>query len=229
MTLFLCRETTPGQYWVSDGTGSYQISEAEGVERGCKIIIHLRDDSTSLSARYKVDSIIKKYSNFVGFPIYVNGARLNSIQALWTMNKDQVTDEQHNEFYRYIANAYDTPTYRMHFQTDAPIQINALFYFPSRHMEKFGMGRMEHGVSLYSRKVLIKPKADSLLPDYFRFIRGVVDSEDVPLNISRENMQDSLLISRMNSALTKRVIRFLIEMVSHLFYISESESQSDSK
>lgn len=201
----------PGSYWVSDGSGEYEISEAEGVERGTKIIIHLKDDATSFSVANKVDKIIQKYSNFVGFPIYLNGARLNTIQAIWTLSKNEVTEDQHLEFYRYFSGAYDTPTYRMHFTTDAPIQINALFYFPERHMEKFGVGRTEPGTSLYSRKVLIKSKAQGLLPDYFRFIRGVVDSEDVPLNISRENMQDSLLISRISSVLTKRIIKFLLD------------------
>jgi len=201
----------PGFYWVSDGSGEYEISEAEGVERGTKIIIHLKDDATSFSVANKVDKIIQKYSNFVGFPIYLNGARLNTIQAIWTLPKNEVTEDQHLEFYRYFSGAYDTPVYRMHFKTDAPININALFYFPERHMEKFGVGRTEPGTSLYSRKVLIKSKAQGLLPDYFRFIRGVVDSEDVPLNISRENMQDSLLISRISSVLTKRIIKFLLD------------------
>ena len=158
-----------------------------------------------------METILKKYSNFVGYPIYLNGVRVNTIQAIWNLTKNEVTEEQHAEFYRYIANAYDAPTYRMHFNADVPLQINALFYFPERHMEKYGMGRMDPGTSLYSRKVLIKSKAQGLLPDYFRFIQGVVDSEDVPLNISRENMQDSLLISRISSVLTKRIIKHLQE------------------
>jgi HSP90 family molecular chaperone len=198
-----------GHYWTSTGTGEYEISEADGVERGTKIIIHLRDDTTHFGTRQALEAILKKYSNFVGFPIYLNGLRVNTVQAIWNMNKNEVTEEQHAEFYRYLANAYDKPVYRMHFNADVPLQINALFYFPERHMEKYGMGRMEPGTSLYSRKVLIKPKAKGLLPEYLRFVQGVVDSEDIPLNISRENMQDSLLISRISSVLTKRVIKHL--------------------
>lgn len=100
----------------------------------------------------------------------------------------------------------------MHFKTDAPIDINALFYFPSRHMEKYGMGRLDPGVSLYSRKVLIQHNSKLILPEWCRFVKGVVDSEDIPLNISRENMQDSALIKRMNNVLTKRIIKHLDSM-----------------
>jgi hypothetical protein len=144
-------------------------------------------------------------------------------------------DVQHKEFYRFIANAYDDPFYRMQFQTDVPLNINALFYLPERHMEKFGMGRSEPGVNVYSRKgnarsclldfclsvcsvsrskltslcgcaVLIQSKSKIILPEWLRFVKGVVDSEDIPLNISRENMQDSALIARINTVLTKRIV-----------------------
>lgn len=208
-TFYSYSEKYPANYWTSEGTGAYDMASAEGVERGTKIVIHLRDECKSFAMRSSVEGIIKKYSNFVGYPIYLNGVRLNTIQAIWNMSKNEVTEEQHTEFYRYYTGAYDAPSYRMHFNTDAPLQINALFYFPERHMEKFGMGRMEAGTSLYCKKVLIKSKASGLLPEYFRFVQGVVDSEDIPLNISRENMQDSLLITRISSVLTKRVIRFL--------------------
>jgi HSP90 family molecular chaperone len=187
------------------------MCEAEGVERGTKIVIHLRENADNYAKRRTVEAILKKYSNFVGYPIYLNGVRVNTIQAIWNLSRNEVTEEQHAEFYRFVANAYDAPTYRIHFNADVPIQVNALFYFPERHMEKYGMGRMDPGTSLYSRKVLIKSKCTGLLPDYFRFVQGVVDSEDVPLNISRENMQDSLLISRISSVLTKRIIKHLQE------------------
>lgn len=158
-----------------------------------------------------VEGIVKKYSNFVGFPIYLNDNKVNTVSALWSSEPSAVSDEQHLDFYRYIANAYDTPFFRMHFRTDAPIEIKALFYFPERHMEKYGMGRSDPGVSLYCRKVLIQAKCASILPEWLRFLKGVVDSEDIPLNISRENMQDSALISRMQNVLTKRIIKFLVE------------------
>lgn len=196
-------------YWRSEGDGSYEIAAANGVVRGTKIIAHLKDDAKQFSVKLTVEGIIKKYSNFVGFPIFVNGEEVNTVEAIWSQSVDDITEEAHTEFYRYISNAFDTPPLRMHFKTDVPIAINALFYMPERHMEKFGMGRLEPGVSLYCRKVLIQPKCKLILPDWLRFIKGVVDSEDIPLNISRENMQDSALITRINNILTKKVIRFL--------------------
>jgi HSP90 family molecular chaperone len=198
-----------GWYWKSEGDGNFEIAPAEDTVRGTKIIAHLKDDAKQYSVRLTLEGIIKKYSNFVGFPIFVDGEEVNTVDAVWAMDKDSVTDEQHTEFYRYISNAFDTPPMRLHFQTDVPIAINALFYMPERHMEKFGMGRLEPGVGLYSRKVLIMPKCKNILPDWLRFVKGVVDSEDLPLNISRENMQDSGLITRMNNILTKKIIRFL--------------------
>jgi HSP90 family molecular chaperone len=196
-------------YWTSEGDGSFEIAPAEDCVRGTKIIAHLKDDAKQFSVRLTLEGIIKKYSNFVGFPIYVDSEEVNTVDAIWAKDKDDITEEQHVEFYRYISNAFDTPPMRLQFSTDVPIDIKALFYMPERHMEKFGMGRLEPGVSLYSRKVLIKPKCKEILPDWLRFIKGVVDSEDLPLNVSRENMQDSALITRMNNILTKKVIRFL--------------------
>lgn len=199
-------------YWLSNGTGEYELSEADGVARGTKIIIHLKDSAKNFAIKHVVEGIIKKYSNFVGFPIMLNDAKVNTVAALWTLAKDAVTEEQHLEFYRYLANAYDTPFFNYHFRTDAPLDIKALFYFPERHMEKYGMGRSEPGVSLYCRKVLIQPKSKSILPEWLRFVKGVVDSEDLPLNISRENMQDSALLTKMNSVLTKKLIKFLADI-----------------
>lgn len=198
-------------HWSSDGEGVFDLSKAEGVNRGTKIIIHLKESCKEFSLKHQVEGIIKKHSNFVGFPIYLNGKELNQIGAVWTKDPQSIDEEEHTGFYRHIANAYDSPTYRLHFRTDAPIDINALFYFPERHMEKYGMGRLDPGVSLYCRKVLIEAECKQLLPEWLRFVKGVVDSEDIPLNISRENMQDSALIRRMNTVLTKKVIRFIAD------------------
>jgi len=196
-------------HWSSAGEGSFDLAKAEGVTRGTKIIVHLKESCKEFSTKHQVEGIVKKYSNFVGFPIHLNGERLNTVGAVWAKEPSSVTEEEHTGFYRHVANAYDSPTYRLHFRTDAPIDINALFYFPERHMEKYGMGRLDPGVALYSRKVLIEDQCKQLLPDWLRFVKGVVDSEDIPLNISRENMQDSALINRMRTVLTKKAIRHL--------------------
>mmetsp|Transcript_5012 Transcript_5012/g.7039 ORF Transcript_5012/g.7039 Transcript_5012/m.7039 type:complete len:756 (-) Transcript_5012:63-2330(-) len=198
-----------GYCWSSDGTGSYEISEAEGVQRGTKIVVSLNDKSTEFATKENVQRVIKKYSNFVGFPIKVNGKQINTVKALWTLSKSEITEQDHKEFYQFIAHAYDEPQYHLYFQTDSPINIRSLFYIPKQHSEKFGMGRMEPGVNLFSKKVLIKAKAEGLLPDFLRFIKGVVDSEDLPLNISREHLQDSALIKRIGNVVTKRILKWL--------------------
>ena len=199
------------RYWSSDGSGQYEVSTIERQPRGTKVVVHLKDSCAEYSKKQAVESIIRRYSAFVGFPIILNGERLNTIGALWTQSKDSVTEQQHTDFYRYFGNAYDTPLFRLHFSVDAPIALHALFYFPSRHMERYGMGRLEPGVSLYSRKVLIQAKSKLVLPEWLRWVKGVVDSEDIPLNISRESMQDSRLLKRINDILTRRVIKFLDE------------------
>lgn len=110
---------------------------------------------------------------------------------------------------RFIANTFDTPTYTLHFRADAPLDLKVLFFFPGFHTEKFGMSRLEPGVNLYSRKVLIEAKSKGILPDWMRFVKGVVDSEDLPLSLSREKPQDSRLLNRINDVLTRKVLRFL--------------------
>ena len=202
-------EAQKGYYWSTDGSGSYELSEADNCVRGTKIIIHLKENAKEFAQKSTIENIIRKYSNFVGCPIFLNNEKINTIDAIWTKNNTEVTDQEHLNFYQYIANAYDTPPFRLHFQTDAPISINALFYFPERHLEKLGMGRLDAGVSLYSRKILIQSKSSNILPDWCRFVKGVVDCEDIPLNISRENMQDSALIARLKTVLTKKIIKFL--------------------
>eukprot|EP01127_Copromyxa_protea_P002733 TRINITY_DN12697_c0_g1_i1.p1 TRINITY_DN12697_c0_g1~~TRINITY_DN12697_c0_g1_i1.p1 ORF type:complete len:742 (+),score=248.43 TRINITY_DN12697_c0_g1_i1:126-2228(+) len=202
-------EGSRGWVWESDGSGSYTIAQAEPVSRGTKIVISLRQNCEEFSNKKTVENIIKTYSNFVGFPIFLNGAQVNTVGAVWTKQPKDVTPEQHKEFYQFIARAYDSPLYTQHFVTDTPLALKCLFYVPETHMEKYGMGRQEIGVSLFSRKILIQAKCKSLVPDWMRFIKGVVDSEDVPLNISREHLQDSALIKRISNVISKRIIKFL--------------------
>lgn len=197
--------------WRSTGDGSYALSEATNVEPGTTIVLKLKSTETNFSQRFHIEQNIRKYSNFVGFPITVDGTRVNTLEALWTKSKNEVTVEQHADFYRYVAQAFDDPRYTLHFQADSPLSIRALFYVPQSHMEKWGMARQDRGVHLYSRKVLIQSRCETLLPEWMRFLKGVVDSEDLPLNISRETMQDSLLMRKLSTVLAKRVVKFLQE------------------
>ena len=195
--------------WESDGVGSYTITEGEDLTRGTKMVLHLKEDAYEFAKEETVQRIIKQYSSFVPYPILVNGQKVNTVDALWTKNKNEITDEEYNEFYKFIANAHDEPLFRLHFSSDAPININTLLFVPKENLEQFGFGRTELGVNLYCKKVLIQEKPPLVLPEWLRFLRGVMDSEELPLNISRETMQDSALISKLNKAVTSRFLKFL--------------------
>jgi TNF receptor-associated protein 1 len=199
--------------WRSDGSGSYEIAPASDVTRGSKIVIHLKESCKDYVSPHRVESIIRRYSNFVSFPILLNNEPVNTVQALWTKSESEVSEEEYAEFYKFIANAFDDPMYRLHFRGDAPIELKALFFIGSTHTEKFGYARLEPGVSLYSRKVLIERNSPDILPDWLRFVRGVVDSEDLPLSLSREKMQDSRLILKIRDVLTRRILRLLEQQV----------------
>lgn len=197
--------------WSSDGSGSYEIEEADDERRGTRIVISLKEEYKDFAKKDRIEEIIKKYSAFVQFPVKVDGAALNTIGAIWLKNKNDITEEEYKEFYKFQAKAFDDPRFWLHFAADAPLEINALLFAPTENMEGFGFGRMEPGVALYCRKVLIDNEPKNLLPDWLRFVRGVVDSADLPLNISRESMQDSSLIQKLNKVITKRFLKTLEE------------------
>ena len=197
--------------WSSDGSGAYEIEQVEGERRGTRIVIQLKDEYKEFAKKDRIESIIKKYSAFVQFPVKVEGEELNTIGAIWLKSKNDISEDEYKEFYKFQANAFDDPRFWLHFSADAPLEINALLFAPTENMEGFGFGRMEPGVALYCRKVLIDSEPKNLLPDWLRFVRGVVDSADLPLNISRESMQDSSLIQKLNKVITKRFLKLLEE------------------
>ena len=198
-----------GWVWSSDGRTGYDIEPASDLSRGTKIVVHLKD--TEFAQASRIEQIIKHYSNFVPFPIELNGTAVNTVQAIWTRNKSEITAEEYDEFYRYVGHDSDAPLYHLHFSTDAPLSIRSLLFIPAKSHEHLTLTRGENEVNLYCRKILIQPKAKGLFPEWLRFLRGVVDSEDLPLNISRETMQDSALLRKLNEVLTKRVIKWLDE------------------
>ncbi len=193
--------------WTSDGKSSYEIEAFPGQHRGTKIIMHLKEDCAEYASESRIKHLVETYSNFVGFPILLNGKRLNEVEALWLKNKSEINDDQYKAFYQFACKAFDEPSYRLHFSADAPLVINALVFAPSENPERMGFSKVECGVALYSSKVLIDSSPKDLLPDWMRFMKGVVDSADLPLNISRETMQDSALIRKLGSVISKRVIR----------------------
>jgi molecular chaperone HtpG len=198
-----------GWMWTSDGKSSYEIEPADDLARGTRIVVHLKDDE--FAKEWQVEQIIKRYSNFVPVPIELNGKEVNTVQALWTRNKSEVKAEEYDEFYKYLAHDTEPPIYRLHFSADAPLAIRALLFAPARSRELATMSREEPNVDLYCKKVLIQHRAKHLFPEWCRFLRGVVDSEDLPLNISRETMQDSALMAKVRDVLVKRWLKFLDE------------------
>lgn len=205
----------PATVWTSEGTGTFDVATLPDdvrQDRGTSIIIHLDSDYWHYCDETKIKEILNKYSNFVQFPILLNGLRVNTVQAVWSMDPKEVEYDTYVDFYKYIANAIDNPLDILHFRAEVPLDLKALFYIPSFHSEKYGMDRMEPGISLYSRKVLIESKCPDIVPDWMRFVKGVVDSEDLPLSISREKPQDSALMGKFSKVLTRKFIAHLEKM-----------------
>ena len=203
--------------WTSDGTSGYSIENAPAEEnRGCRIVLKLKEEFKEFADADKVRHWIETYSNFVGYPILLNGERVNKVEALWLKNKAEISEDDYEAFYKFTCHAWDKPLYRLHFNADAPLVINSLVFVPSENPEKMGFGQVEPGVALYCRKVLIDAQPKGLLPEWMRFLKGVIDSEDLPLNISRETMQDSALVKKLGEVIAKRFIKLL-----------ENEAQSD--
>ena len=200
-----------GHEWASDGTGSFTISEMPGLHRGTRIIVELKEDAHDYAQKWKVESIIRQYSAFVSFPIKIEGEIVNTVQALWTRNKAEITEQEYVDFYKFVGNAIDEPMYRLHFSADAPLAINALLFVPKENFEVMGFGRMESGVNLYCQRILIDQHSENILPEWLRFLKGVVDSEDLPLNISRQALQDNALVGKLSRVITKRFLKYLEE------------------
>jgi len=202
----------PAWAWTSEGAGGYSIEAADAdAPRGTRIILELKEDNREFATNDRIEGIVRRYSNFVSFPIEIDGSRLNTVQALWTKNKSEVTEQEYTEFYQFMGHDTEAPIYRLHFTADGPISIQSLLFVPAQNFETLGLTRVESEVNLHCRKVLIEAKAKNLFPDWLRFLKGVVDCEDLPLNVSRERMQDSQLLRRLNRTLTSRFLKFLNE------------------
>ena len=200
-----------GWQWTSEGMGGYELALAADLPRGTRITLELKDEAKDFSQASAVERIIQRYSSFVPFPIELNGKRLNTVQAIWARKKNEIKEEEYNEFYTFVGHDHEKPLYRLHFSADAPLAIQSLLFVPGRNFETLGMGRIDSEVNLYCRKVLIQAKSKGLFPEWLRFLKGVVDSEDLPLNISRETMQDTSLMQKLNKVLTGRFLKFLDE------------------
>ncbi len=196
--------------WISDGLGTYTVTELdEDLPRGTTLTVHLKEEGKEFAEKNRITSIIKKHSNFISFPILVQGEKANTVQALWRENKFSITPEQYTEFYKFLTYDHEEPLDTLHMSVDAPVQFSALAFVPPRSQDTFGFDRENYGLDLYVRRVLIQSKNKDLIPEYLGFMRGVVDTEDLPLNISRETLQENLLIRKIATTLTKQVLSHL--------------------
>lgn len=204
------QKDTPAVEWHSDGLGNYEISEpGDEMKRGTIIEIHLKEDAKEFANKFRLESTIKKHSNFISFPIYLENEKINTITAIWREPKSNIKKEQYDEFYKYLSYDQDEPLETLHISIDAPIQFNSLLFIPKKNQDFFGYNRDNYGLDLYVRRVLINHKNKDLLPEYLGFIKGVVDSEDLPLNISRETLQENLVFNKISNHITGQVLSHL--------------------
>ncbi|KAF0151941.1 MAG: molecular chaperone HtpG [Ignavibacteria bacterium] len=200
----------PAIEWKSDGLGDYEITELnDKITRGTTVEIHLKDDAEEFVQKWKLENTIKKHSNFITFPIYLDKDKVNTVSAIWREPKSSIKKEQYDEFYKFLSYDTEPPMDVVHKSVDAPIQFNALLFIPKKSNEYFYYDRENYGLDLYVRRVLIQHKNKDLLPEYLSFVKGVVDSEDLPLNISRETLQENVVFTKIASSVTSNVLSYL--------------------
>ncbi|HSN96707.1 MAG TPA: molecular chaperone HtpG [Candidatus Nanopelagicales bacterium] len=210
------RSMLPGSepvVWRSAGTGTFSVAPGDRAHPGTKIVLHLKDDAREYTKAWRIKEIIRKYSDFVHFPIRLGDEVLNRSTALWTLPKPQVTEEQHAELFRHVTGGYEgeKPLHHVHIAVDAPVQFYALLYVPEKAPPDL-FQKDRRGIRLYAKRVLIMEDCDKLAPLYLRFLRGVVDSEDLSLNVSREMLQESRTLSQIEQQITKQVLKSLKDM-----------------
>jgi molecular chaperone HtpG len=197
--------------WYATGEDTYHIGVGDMTERGTRVEIKLKEDAAEFAEEYRIKNIIHKHSDYIGFPIYVGDSKeaVNKQTSLWRTSRQEVTDEQYQEFYKQTTLDFEDPLLHIHMSTDAPVQLYALLYVPGKLERGMFALRKDDGLKLYSRNILIDEYNKDLLPEYLRFVQGVVDSEDLPLNVSRETVQSSGLMPKLKKVLTNQVLRDL--------------------
>jgi molecular chaperone HtpG len=196
--------------WESEGGSSYTVAPDARTERGTTVTVYLKDDAKEYAQPWQIEQIVKKHSDFVAFPIYLGERQINQTKPLWRRAPREVEASAYNDFYRQVTLDWEEPLLHLHLSTDVPIDLHAILFVPSKRERGLLERRTEGRIKLYSRSVLIQEDAkDLLLPTYFRFIEGVVDSEDVPLNVSRESIQRTPALERIRTTLSGRLIREL--------------------
>jgi molecular chaperone HtpG len=205
-----------GVRWISTGKSDYTIETVPRPKRGTKVTLYLRKEAEEFLDGHRLRAIIRKYSDHISLPIVMPGEgeeageeTVNSATALWTRNKNEISDEEYREFYKHVAHDFDDPMTWIHNRVEGRNEYTSLLYIPSRAPFDLWDREQRHGVKLYVRRVFIMDDAEQLLPPYLRFVRGVIDSDDLPLNISREILQKNKTIDTIRGASTKRVLDLL--------------------
>ncbi|MFO7803605.1 MAG: molecular chaperone HtpG [Desulfovermiculus sp.] len=206
---------TPTMSWTSDGLGSYTVAVAEeAMSRGTRIDITLQEEEKDYADPERIKNIIKRHSNFISFPIYVDDEKVNTIPALWKESKFNITQEQYTEFYKFLTYDSEAPLETIHISVDAPVQFNSILFIPQKSTLVFESMPTDYGLDLYVNRVLIQHKNQDLIPQYLSFVSGVVDTEDLPLNLSRQAIQESALINKIRTTITKQVLSQLDKMAT---------------
>jgi molecular chaperone HtpG len=197
--------------WSSDGEGAFTVTPAEdGPARGTEIKAYLKEDALEFLEKYRLEGIIRRHSAFIPFAVKVENEQVNTTPALWREPKFSISTEQYAEFYQFLTHDTNAPLDTLHLSVDAPVQFNALLFIPdTAQHDFFGAARDHWGLDLYVKRVLIQRENKDLLPEYLGFLKGVVDTEDLPLNISRETLQENVLLRKIQQTVTKQALTHL--------------------
>ncbi|MBE0149113.1 molecular chaperone HtpG [Serratia fonticola] len=208
-----------GVYWESAGEGDYTIADISKADRGSEITLHLREGEDEYLDGWRLRSVIGKYSDHIALPVEietkneedgtVTWEKINKAQALWTRNKADVSEEEYKEFYKHIAHDFTDPLSWSHNRVEGKQEYTSLLYIPAQAPWDMWNRDHKHGLKLYVQRVFIMDDAEQFMPNYLRFVRGLIDSNDLPLNVSREILQDSRVTQNLRGALTKRVLQML--------------------
>jgi molecular chaperone HtpG len=197
--------------WYATGEDNYTVGVGDKTDRGTRIEIKMKEDAAEFAEEFRVRNIIHKHSDYIGFPIYFGDGKapVNKQTSLWRTSRKDVTDDQYKEFYKQTTLDYEDHLLHIHMFTDAPVQLYALLFIPGKAERGVFALRKDDGLKLYSRNILIDEYNKDLLPEYLRFVQGVVDSEDLPLNVSRETVQSIGLMPKLKKVLTNQVFKEL--------------------
>ena len=200
--------------WSSTGKGSFSIEQvAKTFLRGTKISFTFKEQAAEMASVWRIKQVVQQHSNFVPFPIELNKERINSEDALWVKDKSKVTKQEYQKLFEHLSQQTSEPQFTYHYQSDAPMQFKAVLFVPSEVEKAFFQTKLESQVHLYSRKVFIQNDCKELFPNWLRFINGVVDSYDLPLNVSRQSLQDNPILAKIRNFLVKKT-NFAMEKIT---------------